>query len=381
MRTTFFLLLITIFLTGFSAVSQAKEKPGSTNYRLSVQINPDLSLIDGVAEIKNPGDSVFMLTKGLVIQKVVADGKAVQFKQNISGSNPNSAEIALTYVPKNLKISYSGQIKSEDFPKTISNINLMNSEVFELSDLIDWYPRMKKGIPFTYSLTIDAPSNYGLVTNGTILKEVQSKGRRKIAAQSLKPGYGISMLGSPELKKSSSETNDHSIEIYYSKLPDSYIDSMKNDLMKTFQFYEEFYGSVGANRLVRIIYSPRPAGGYARGSIIVVSEKFAIEQRSQKFGYARDFRLNSHEIAHFWSKANTSTSDDWINEGFAEFSALLVSEKFIGKPFADLLLSEYHGIVENTTTQTAIVNTENDSWEREINRYYKPTLILNKLRV
>jgi len=380
MKPTFFLLLITFLQIGFSTATHAKKKPGSTNYRLSVHFNPESSSINGVADIEHPEDSVLYLAKGLVIQRIEADGKAIQFNQNVSESNTNSVEITMSYLPKELKIKYSGQIKPEDFPKSISNINLMTSEVVELTDVIDWYPRMKKSKLFTWSLQTEIPSHFGLVTNGLILKEVQSKGRKRITAQSLKPGYGISILGSPGMKKSVSEADGYTVEIYYSKLPGSYIDSMKADLLKTIQFYEDLYGSTGSNRLVRIIYSPRPAGGYARGSIIVVSEKFATEQRLLKFGYARDFRLNAHEIAHYWSKANTNTPDDWINEGLAEFSALLASEKFIGKPFADLLMNEYHGIIENTKTQTAIVETLNDSWERETNRYYKPTLILNEIR-
>ena len=78
----------------------------------------------------------------------------------------------------------------------------MNSEVVELTDLIDWYPRMRKSNPFTWTIQAEVPSGFGLVTNGSISKETQTKGSKKIIAQSLKPVYGISILGSPELKKS-----------------------------------------------------------------------------------------------------------------------------------------------------------------------------------
>lgn len=378
MKTKISFLLIAILKVSF-VFSQSKAEIQITNYQLSVQLNPESGSITGVAEIENPGDSVFYLTKGIVIRSILANGKAINFQKD-AGPDTCSFAYSINVLPQNLTITYSGQIKPEDFPKSISNINLMTSEVVELTDLIDWYPRMKKSNPFTWSLQIEVPSNFGLVTNGSILKDVQSKGKRKITTQSLKPVFGISVLGSPWLKKSSLEADGYSVEIYYSKLPGSYVDSMKVDLLKTLQFYKDLYGSSGANRLVRIIYSPRPAGGYARGSIIVVSEKFALEQRLLKFGYARDFRLNAHEIAHFWSKANTNSPDDWINEGMAEFSALLASENLIGNCFADLLTGEYKGIVENTNTQTAIIETANDSWEREINRYYKPTLILNEIR-
>jgi len=380
MKSRLFFLIVAI-LTGSFVFSQPKTKSPIMNYQLSVQFNPESSWIKGVAEIEHPEDSVLYLTKGLIIKEIVANRKSVPFRQDVSGSNPNSVEITLSYLPQKLKIKYSGRIKPEDFPKTISSTNLLTSEVTELTDLIDWYPRVKKSKPFIWSLQAEVPSNIGLVTNGSISKEVLSKGKRKITAQSLKPGYGISILGSPGLKKSVSEANGYSVEIYYTQLPGSYIDSMKVDLLKTLQFYNGLYGSSGANRLVRIIYSPRAAGGYARGSIIVVSEKYAVEQRSQKQGYGRDFHLNAHEIAHFWSKANTNTPDDWINEGMAEFSAWLASEKFIGKAFAGILMGEYRGTVESTNTQTAIAETNGNSWERTTNRYYKPSLIFNEIRI
>ncbi|HLP16620.1 MAG TPA: hypothetical protein VK470_10205 [Bacteroidota bacterium] len=315
-----------------------------------------------------------------MIQSVIVDGKAIHFQQKAAGANDFSNEYRIDSLPRIMTVYFSGRIRPEDFPKTISTMNMMTSEVVELTDVIDWFPRMKTSGPFTYVLQAEAPSKFGLITNGSNINETESKGWRRITAQSLKPGYGISLLGSPGLKKSSLESDGYSIEIFYNKLPGSYVDSMKVDLLKTLQFYHQLYGSPGAHHLVRIIYSPRPAGGYARGSIIVVSEKYAVEQRLLKYGYARDFRLNAHEIAHFWSKANTSTPDDWINEGFAEFSALLATEKFVGNSFADVLTDEYRGIVENTKTQTAIVETSNDSWEREVNRYYKPALMFIEMR-
>ncbi|HCE56530.1 MAG TPA: hypothetical protein DER09_01735 [Prolixibacteraceae bacterium] len=127
-----------------------------------------------------------------------------------------------------------------------------------------------------------------------------------------------------------------------------------------------------------MIYSPRTAGGYARGSLIVVSEEFASEQVENKWGFARDFQLNAHEIAHLWSKANWE--HDWINEGLAEYSAFLASEKFIGTEFTKLLSEEYNNAIENSATQLSILETTGDSWESHINRYYKPTVLLNTLR-
>ena len=63
-----------------------------------------------------------------------------------------------------------------------------------------------------------------------------------------------------------------------------------------------------------------------------------------------------------------------------EFSAFLACEKFIGSEFATLLLDEYNVAIENSATQLSILETTGDSWESHINRYYKPTVLLNTLR-
>ncbi len=159
-----------------------------------------------------------------------------------------------------------------------------------------------------------------------------------------------------------------------------YIDSMKSNLLRSMSLLTEMFGSQGAESLVRVIYSPRAAGAYARAPLIVVSENYAMEERYHEFGPARDFRLNTHEIAHYWSLADANTPDDWINEGLAEYSALLVSEEIIGKKFSDMMIDEYKEIVSNTPTTNAIAQTPGDSRDRDVNRYYKPALLLNSIK-
>ncbi len=44
------------------------------------------------------------------------------------------------------------------------------------------------------------------------------------------------------------------------------------------------------------------------------------------------------------------------------------------------ILEEYRDIVYSTNTKTSILETTGDSWERDINRYYKPALLLIELR-
>lgn len=352
----------------------------TTNFdmKLNLKLDPETGTISGVIEYQNPSDSSFFLTDGLTVESVITNGKASEWKKSKPNNSTFSSKYTLSFVPENLVIEFSGVIKTENYPKTISNLNLINKDMFELTDLIDWYPRIKYCKSINYLLEVEVPSDFGLVTNGKILNETFSKGKRRTTAESLKPGNGISLFGSKGLKKSVAETNGYQLEIYYSKLPEEYIGKMIKNLAGTVELYQNLYGSNSSNKLVRIIYSTRPAGGYARGSVIVVSEEFAFAQINHQWGFARDFQLNAHEIAHLWSKAGSA--DDWINEGLAEYSAFLASEKYIGNEFAKLLLGEYTTAIENSATQLSIPETTGDSWESHINRYYKPTVLLNSLR-
>ncbi len=372
------LLLIFSLFASETGYSQSTNLKTECKYKIGLSFEPEENKLSGKVKIIHPSDSVFVLAKALKLISVEADGKEVLFT-SFTPLDSNSNEYSINFQPEKLIINYSGQIRQEDFPKTISNLNMVTSDLIELSDHIDWYPKLKNYLQPIYHLSIDLPEKFEIVTNCTKITETKNSGRNLTTWES-SDVYSITLVAAPELKKSVLSENELTIEIYYKSLPASYTDSMKTDLMKTWNFYENLYGVAGANNNLRVVYSPRTAGGYARAPLIVVSEKYALEQLSAANGYARDFRLNAHEMAHYWSKANPSTPDDWINEGLAEFSALLASEQLIGKDFSDLLVEEYKGIVFNTQTDVSVLETKSDSWEREINRYYKPTLLLNDLK-
>ncbi len=346
-----------------------------------LRIEPDSCKLTGNLKMNNPADSVFRLSKGMEILSMENSAGRIQFSVLPASDNSFSNKYIIHHIPEELTIQFSGQIRVDDFPKNISNLNIVCPALVELSDLIIWYPKTVKDSPAIYRLVIDLPDDFVSVTNCTKTDEVKIHQRVQTNWISDSPKYNITLLAAPGLKKSVRTDNSKSIDIYFHQLPVSYIDSMKSDLMKTWNFYEKLYGTKGAADRVKIVYSPRPAGGYTRAPLIVVSERFALEQLSTTNSYVRDFRLNAHEIAHYWSRANTTTPDDWLNEGLAEFSALLASEFCIGKAFYTILVKEYRDMAEGTPTRVSVLETTADSREREINRYYKPTLLLNDLRM
>lgn len=354
----------------------ATEK--NAHIKLSVEIEPSEKALKGVFEASTPADSVFMLIKGLEVESVFAKGKKVGFQKLPTDSASLSAVWKLDKKCSNLKIIYSGKIIEDNYPKTVSSQNRINSRMLELTDVIDWYPRFKNNPDCTFSLNVIAPADFGFVTNGVQTESSDTGETKKTCFESQNPVSRIFLIGSEGLKKQEVAGNNFTIEIYHSKLPHDYVERMIKNLAATVEFYQKLYQSEVSLNRIKIIYSPRPAGGYARGSVILVSEDYSFEQMENKWGFARDFQLNAHEIAHLWSKAHWE--HDWINEGLAEFSAFMASEKLIGNEFANLLLDEYNAAIENSATELSILETTGDSWESHINRYYKPTVLLNTLR-
>jgi len=252
----------------------------------------------------------------------------------------------------------------------------------ELAMYLTWYPRPSSGAVFAFDLEADLPSDYVTVTNGEPAGRKEENGRNITHWKSYAPGNDIALLAAPGLRRADTARGSVAVEIYYDKLPASYVDSMRTSLLRSMDRLTTLLGKPAGAELIRVAYSPREAWGYVRMPLIVVSEGNALSWRSKEFGTARDFRYLTHEIAHYWWKyANMASPDDWINEGLAEYSAFMVSREVVGEGFADKLLAECRERASQSKTADPVAETRGDSPDREINRYDKPVLLLNALRV
>ena len=364
----------------FDNLTPAIAQQSAPNFTITTKFNPAEHSVVCKTIIENPGDNIFMLTNGMVISKISADGKKVAVqKQFVKSWNNSNQYVMKAPIPGRLVIEYSGKILADSFPKTINSINMVDTGLVELSNYIDWIPRMKNFKSFIYTLQVELPRNWKTITTGKIKSEKNGKGFSRTVWTSVKPGYSLTIISAPHFETVKVSDSKNSVQIFYSELPKSYADSMCQNLLLSFGMLTDLFGSAGASNVARIIYSPRSGGGYSRAPLIMVSEKYALDQRHQKMGQARDFRLNTHEISHYWSKADAWTFEDWINEGLAEYTAFWISEKVCGKEFADMIMDEYHTMINNCPTDKPILEPNVAMMEREVNRYYKPTLLFNDL--
>ena len=163
-QTLFFACIFSSMLAFYS--SNLWAAGDVKHIKLSIEIEPSAKVLKGVFECNNPADSVFLLAKGLKVESVITDGENVDFLQLTSDSSATSVSCKLHKKYSNLKISYSGKINEENFPRTISNQNRITRQMLELTDVIDWYPRFKNSDNCTFSLSVKAPKEFGFVTNG-----------------------------------------------------------------------------------------------------------------------------------------------------------------------------------------------------------------------
>jgi hypothetical protein len=384
MQPTFMLSVLAVLLAAFVAPTLANEPAPIPLYQLKVRIDPGAGYLQANATIHNPPASCFYLHPNMEVSGVFADGKAARFHHDTTKSLPfvPSASFAIEpEVKEKLLVEYGGSIPLESLPEMVGAVNRIRPDMVELAIYVGWFPIFEGLQVYNFDLEVDLPDDFVTVTNGALKDEKTGEGRRLTSWTCYGPSFDMVVVASPELRKRDVTLGETTVEVYFAKLPADYIGVMSRRLAKGLSLLTDWYGPAQQQGLVRLVFSPRGGWGYSRLPLIVISEDVAVGNKDQKFGPDRDFRYAAHEMAHFWwSIADVQTPDDWINEGLAEFSAYRVAEAVCGKEFASMRFSEYRHNAARCQTETPIAETQQDSPDREVNRYDKSALLFIEAR-
>jgi hypothetical protein len=381
-RTTFGTWLVLATAAPSALVPLSADAADAPAYDIALRLEPAQGTIDARVEITHPGSSAFRLARDLTIRRLVADGMPSRFEEGPADGD-GAREVTLPGSPPgHLLVEYGGQMRPSSFPRLTSQVNLVNAGLVELAGYVSWYPKCHGSPAFTFHLVVDTPDAFAAVSNGRLIgKQPGQAGRGVSEWASYTPVSDIVLVSAPGLRLTVSPRAGSGTEIYSTALSRTYVEAMATDVDATIGFMQRTLASAAGTDRVRIVYSPRPGWGYVRQPMIVVSEESARLAASQPYGRARDVRYVAHEIAHYWwYRADTATPDDWINEGLAEYSALLACRTVVGAAFADVLIAEYDERSATSPTTTAILDTQSSSPDRELNRYVRPVLMLENLR-
>jgi len=330
-------LLIPIFLILMLNCRQRGQKK-YTNYDFKINIKPGQHKIDCQLHMQyiNPSpatDSLtFLLYEDMFI-KSLQSSKIKNFRFDTTSPSP------FRYTPRagilhirlnqqlrqnesiNFVIKYEGKIEDVNRWKT----NRVTENWIELGLYTPWFPYNPELDTISYQVKCKIPDQYRIAGNGKTHKH-----NNHWIINNSRADNDIIITGSKNIDSKTMDHENYTLKIHSAvNLTPEALDTVLAMGKRILDNYINWFGQAhSANP--KIVIAPRKIGGaYSRKNIIVLNRISEQDFFQNRAGYLRYF---AHEFAHnWWSKARTDSWEDWLNESFAEYSALLMVRNLIGK--------------------------------------------------
>ena len=222
--------------------------------------------------------------------------------------------------PLNILFEYEGNLT--EWPENSANV--ITEDWVELGMYLPWFPSGFICGYFTFEIEAECDPAYQLRSYGSYTKTNDTWHLKGII-----PTFDIILVASKRLKTTERQSGGNRVIFHYQSLQDSTAERLSEDLAGVLELYEEWFGGDKKGETLTVIQSPREKGGdYARRGLITLSRLTDEKYVNQHEHFIRNL---GHETAHFWwHMAPTNSWEDWLNEGFAEYSALLVIREMFG---------------------------------------------------
>jgi hypothetical protein len=362
-----FLVLFILIITPLISSGQEVH-----SYHLDIHINLESrSLhVDGYVDVdfQNNDSLNFILWKYSAIEKIEIGNIPCVFSFDTMAASPSF----FTPKGKTLTVKRPVEIKGSNqrihliYTSDMSELGnswegAFTDEWIELAVYSGWYPI--QGGNYSAELKVYINEEYKVTGSGAVSEK---NGFWEIN-KSWK-SFDIVLMASKDLKSKVYKENDTKIQIDYTNLSDAGSDSTVNDCKFAFRLFEDSFGKKNDSNLKIVMGPARKGGGYSRKHFITMP----ANNYSPNLSYG-----NAHEIAHFWwSNAPTNTWEDWLNEAFAEFSALVFMRERFGVNEFNRFINEYK---EKTIDTAPVWGVDRQSQEAYYVLYMKGSLILSDL--
>lgn len=228
-----------------------------------------------------------------------------------------------------ISFDYDGQIT--DWPA--ESANQITTDWAELGMYLPWYPMQWDSAPsdLTFTLKVYCPPDFSAASYGPAI--------HADGGYSFEWGHvtsDIVVAVGRGMRALTFESDTNRVYVASGSFGEIAAARLGEDLLWTLERYSGWFGRTRPADFT-LIESPRSlGGGYARRGMMVLGglhERDYLEQREAYLRYL------AHEVAHaWWWEAPTDTWEDWLNESFAEYSALLaVREQFGEEIFQNFL--------------------------------------------
>ncbi len=336
MKQTVVLIIISMFIASCSKRIDSQYP----FYDIDLEFNPGKQYIAVDCQLDIPANYrsdtlVFYLHRQLALSELTMDGNK-KFILNTDSSDIRYMPFATRYEiiadnPVHQKVSvhmeYSGEITewSGWSPSVISK------EWTELGLYYPWYPLNSDFGLFNYEVGISPIKNQNIFLMGSSFKK-----NDRITYSTDFPTNDIVVCASEDLKIFSDSMGECKLDIVHNTFPDTLLHALRDEINDISGLYNKWFPE-GGNRICLVESMREQGGGYARLGGIYLSGLSSEDYFGSRKKYTRYL---AHEISHlWWYRADANTWHDWINEGFAEYSALMVLRDFYGQEYFEKWIS------------------------------------------
>ncbi|MEZ5070693.1 MAG: M1 family aminopeptidase [Bacteroidales bacterium] len=306
---------------------------GTSHYDIQVQIDPEQQFIraSGRLHYRIPEDSLdevsFKLHRALTVDNFTVNGEA-SYRLDTNRMEVPWLPDAIRIVHPAGKRYAKGEIIRVEFayhghitqwPEWSANV--IGPEWTEMGLYFPWYPSIDQ--PFTYRVRVDMDPAYQVFVPGTPSRQGDGW-----FFESESPVHDLVVCAAKDLHIRETELSGQMFRIVNGPLSGATVDSIRADLESDYRTYTGWFGAIPPRDLTLVISKREKGGGYARSDALYLG---GLTDSAYQHGRV-DLRCYlAHEMAHFWWHGAPGDWEDWLNESFAEFSALLLVREAFGQ--------------------------------------------------
>jgi len=243
-------------------------------------------------------------------------------------------------------------------------VNRISEEWVEISLYSPWFPLAEENRKAAFQIRVNIEDGYEVVGQ----KTRKHNGYWIVESDSMVNDCTI--LASKNFKKRIVQEQGMTIKIYNASIEGEKIaEKIEKHLGFIIKTCFEYFGKTNVEEFTIVVAPRSEGGGYCRPGLLVV----ALEDGDDK----NYFKFLAHEISHlWWMGADSSTWEDWLNESFAEYSALLLYREKYGNDEFEKTIEKYRQAIINCPPIYGLSRSDEKAF---LTLYAKGPVILNKL--
>lgn len=361
-----------LFALQIATISAHDTRP--PHYAIEARLDPTRRELQALVELSGldrmPPEATLYLHKSARLLDARVDGTTADVTLRRDGPAgpymPQSVPLALPQgTHRTLTLRYVLTLDG-----MVNDVNTIAPDLVELALYASWYPTSPALKHFTYDLSVSLPSAWTMTTNGEATPSAAG-----VQWRSSTPVDDIVILAAPDMRITGREQDGAFIQAAAPASLIERLDPVIAHMQAAQATTSSWYGVPNHKGRLCLVFPPRAGWGYSRPPLIVTNRGYAESLVSDTTKLAARLRGAYHEMAHFWwAVALTDSTDDWINEALAEFTAWRLVRERSGRDAAAPIEAAFRKDALDEKVAVPITASR-DEPARYVNRYEKGALV------